>query len=189
MKPLPRLSALLFATGMACVAGAQFRSDGVSIGTLYQEFTLEGVRTASSGLSLGVEFGGNGLTTWDLSVQLMNRTDAPEELLQRVPSYDQVLRVAPGVRRYLRSLQAGPYVGGTLGIGHTKDAGMSMDLLGRFGYAVRSGAFRLDLAVQLGAGHYAFSEEIYENDQLVRVDRYSLWGGVFQPTLAAGFHF
>lgn len=150
---------------------------------------MEGVRTASSGLSLGVEFGGNGLTTWDLSVQLMNRTDAPEELLQRVPSYDQVLRVAPGVRRYLRSLQAGPYVGGTLGIGHTKDAGMSMDLLGRFGYAVRSGAFRLDLAVQLGVGHYAFSEEIYENDQLVRVDRYSLWGGVFQPTLAAGFHF
>ena len=35
----------------------------------------------------------------------------------------------------------------------------------------------VDLAVQLGVGHYAFSEEIYENDQLVRVDRYSLWGG------------
>ena len=74
---------------------------------------MEGVRTASSGLSLGVEFGGNGLTTWDLSVQLMNRTDAPEELLQRVPSTIRCC-VAPGCVVTLRSLQAGPYVGGTL---------------------------------------------------------------------------
>ena len=165
----------------------QFQEECVRVGVLYQDWGMDGIRTRSSGVSFSIEFAGTSRTTWDFGIDLMNRRESQDELVGNVRAYDQVLRMAPGFRRYLRSPLQGPYVGATTGVGVTKNNGMSVDMLGRFGYAYRKGGFTLDLNAQLGVGNYSFSNEIYSNGTVVDVERFSLWGVLLRPGLTAGF--
>ena len=185
------LRKLVLSVGLfsSVVAQGQFQEECVRIGVLYQDWAMDGIRTRSSGVSFSIEFAGTSLTTWDLGVDLINRRESQDELVGRVRAYDQVLRVAPGIRRYLRTPLRGPYLGATTGVGVTEDNGMSVDLLGRFGYAYRKGNFTLDLNAQLGVGNYSFSNEIYSNGTVVDVERFSLWGVLLRPGLTAGFCF